>query len=41
MLSRLDEFEQALLALDRVRASELLDVTAAERTPLQAVEILV
>ena len=41
MSSRLDEFEQALLALDRVRASELLDVTAAARTPLQAVEILV
>lgn len=41
MSSRLDEFEQALLALDRVRASELLDATAAERTPLQAVEILV
>ena len=41
MSSRLDEFEQALLALDRLRASELLDATAAERTPLQAVEILV
>lgn len=38
---RLDEFEEALLALDRVRASELLDAIATERTPLQAVEFLV
>jgi methanogenic corrinoid protein MtbC1 len=41
MLARLDEFERALLALDRVRVSELLDAVAASQTPLLAVESLI
>jgi methanogenic corrinoid protein MtbC1 len=41
MSSLLDDFEKALLALDRVRASELLDTAATESTPLQAIEVLV
>lgn len=41
MSSRLDEFESALLALDRVRAGELLETEAAEQTALQAIEKLV
>jgi hypothetical protein len=41
MSSRLDEFESALLALNRVRAGELLEAEAAEQTALQAIETLV
>lgn len=41
MSARLDEFESALLALDRVRVTELLDAVAASQTPLLAVESLI
>ncbi|MCC6136837.1 MAG: cobalamin-dependent protein [Candidatus Contendobacter sp.] len=41
MSATLDEFESALLALDRVRVSELLDAVAANQTPLLAVESLI
>ena len=41
MSSRLEEFESALLALDRVRTGELLDAAVAEQTPLHAVETLI
>ena len=40
-LTRLDEFGSALLALDRIRAGELLDAAAAEQMPLPAVETLI
>ncbi len=41
MSATLDEFEIALLALDRVRVSELLDAVAVNQTPLLAVENLI